>query len=140
MSTADNVALLIDHVRDLILASAPLAEFQFTKQTLYRVYPSQKKPSDIGARCIVLSYDLDMRQKWAPIDDIRFNLSPYTSNPDELPRLISLLIELLHMHACVTTTGLVIYKMWHEGGPPSPMFDKEKNMWTTVLQFSASIA
>jgi len=147
MVDTGNIGLLIDYVREKLISDPSMASYALSTSNVTRVFPSQKKPSDPQDRHIVLAYDLDMRAKWAAVDDARFYITVFTAKPEELPGLVNTIITLLHNPIGATYTPadqpnvcLVIYKLWHEGGPPSPMHDTTKNMWRTDLQFSASIA
>jgi len=133
------VPQFIDHIREVILATPIFLQKGFTEQTLYRRYLPQIKAETIQYPCMTLTYDMDMRAKWAPIDYLRLYLTIHMKTFEDVAVILDALADTLHDHK-YADCYITIYRLWLEGGPPAPIYDQMTNKWWARLEFSASIA
>lgn len=133
-----NVPGFIDLIRNRILTIPIVIEKGFTKRTLYKQFLSQLKPGTVKYPCMTIAYDMDRREKWAAIDSLKLFITIHMDVFEETMGVVDAVVDSLHQFMDASTC-VTVYKCWHEGGPPAPIYNSETNRWEAVLEFDASI-
>lgn len=133
-----NLPVFIDLIRSRILTIPAVIQRGFTAKTIYRQFIMQKKKEDITFPCMSLCYDLDRREKWAAIDGLKLYISIHTKVFEDATVIFDAVVDSLHLFMDASTC-VTVYRCWHEGGPPIPMYDDKLNCWEVTMEFSVAV-
>jgi len=132
---ADAPALL-KYVKQRIAQTAWFLTEGFTNQQIYRQYlPQVKNPI---YPCQTLSYETDKRETFADVDTVHLFVSVHSKEFDFVERVSKLISETMHTHT-YSDDSLIIYKCIDVGIPTVPSFNKDLNVWESVVEFECLI-
>lgn len=134
-----NINLFIDHLRDIIIAMPEFTAVKLSKRDIARRYNpaiKDRRPEDFPAIAIV--YDFNSRERWAPIDNVNLILQIEMKDFDDVQVLAEALRDKFDQYEAVDGS-LIIYKMWHNGGDPQPIFNEKHTTYWSVLKFECRI-
>lgn len=136
-----NVPAFIDVIRGVIVALPEFSATGLSMKDINRQYLPQvkdRRPEDYPA--ISIMYDFDKRARWAPIDKVHLFLTIEMKAFDDTQTLSEAMRAALDQYQTYdAASGLVIYKMFHDGGGNQPMYIVSRSTYQSVLEFECEL-
>lgn len=131
-----NAPVFIKHIKRKLSGMPWFSENGLTTQTIYRQYlPQVKNPS---YPCLTLAYEIDQREVFADVDDIRLYVMAHTKEFDGAEVLGNLIADSLHKYTYSDDT-LIVYNCLDVGIPTTPSWNRDQNCWDTIVEFTCSV-
>lgn len=134
-----NINKFIDHVRDRIVVMPAFIAVNLSKRDITRRYNPEvkdRRPEDFPA--IALVYDFNNRERWAPIDNVNLLIQIEMKEFDDVQVLAEAIRDEFDQHK-FADDSLIIHIMWHNGGDPQPIFNKDHTTFWSVLKFECRL-
>lgn len=134
-----NISAFIDVVRDIIVVMPEFVAAKLGKEDISRRFNPQvkdRKPNEFPA--IALVYDFNNRERWAPIDNTNFLIQIEMKDFDDT-RILAEAIRDKFDQFMTSKPGIIVYKMWHNGGDPQPIYNEKHNSFFSILKFETRL-